>query len=258
MLKIYPVAAFTDNYIWVGINTDTNAAFVVDPGDSQPVIDFLSDKELKLTEILITHHHADHTGGIKGLLNYYKRQIPVYSPLKEDIPCATHFLKEEDEINILNKSLSLKVLDIPGHTKGHIAYYNDNILFCGDTLFSAGCGRLFEGTPEQMFNSLSKLKHLKPSTKVYCAHEYTLSNLKFAKTIEPNNKDISNLANEVSILRKQNKPSLPSTIQQELEINPFLRTLEPEVIATAKKHMVDSAPSELDVFATIRMLKDKF
>ncbi|HNP51280.1 MAG TPA: hydroxyacylglutathione hydrolase, partial [Nitrosomonas nitrosa] len=180
---IYPVRAFKDNYIWV--IRDQHYAAIVDPGDAVPVMAYLQQQNLQPIAILNTHHHHDHTGGNIALLTAFA--LPVYGPAKENIPGLTHRLSEGDTIHLAELSLDLSILDIPGHTAGHIAYYGANLLFCGDTLFACGCGRIFEGTPQQMYTSLQKLTKLPDDTLIYCAHEYTLANIRFATAIDPNN-----------------------------------------------------------------------
>lgn len=232
-LNVVPIPALKDNYIWAIINTQHNEALIVDPGEVALVNAFLKQHRLKLTGILLTHHHWDHTNGAEEL----KRQhdVPVFGSAGEKMPSATVSLREPESVHVENFPLTLKVLDIPGHTLGHIAYYGDGMLFCGDTLFSAGCGRLFEGTAEQMYQSLGKLAALPEDTKVYCGHEYTLSNLQFAKWVEPDNLDIQKRIDFVSELRRKNLPSLPSTLKDELAVNPFLRCGSIEKFAELRK-----------------------
>ena len=257
-MKISPIPAFTDNYIWQ-LN-DGSKAFVVDPGDAKPVIRFLESAELTLAGIILTHHHWDHTGGVKELLDLWPG-IPVYGPAREDIPEVTHPLEEGDSIHVLGKTF--EILDVPGHTAGHIAYYSvqkddHDLLFCGDTLFSSGCGRLFEGTAAQMYESLSKLKALPEETLVYCTHEYTSANLKFAQAVEPDNEDIAARIKEVEQLRSKDLPTVPSTLGLELRVNPFLRWDEPQVIASANERSETMSTEPVEVFAAIRAWKDKF
>lgn len=252
--QVYPVKAFRDNYIWT-IHNETHAV-VVDPGESQPVIDFLKSKKLNLLAILITHHHPDHIGGIKNLTD--RQDIPVYGPKTETIPSITHKLVEGDSVCLSALDMTLKVLDIPGHTAGHIAYVDDHRLFCGDTLFSCGCGRIFEGSPPQMFHSIEKLTALPDSTNVYCTHEYTLSNIKFARIVEPDNKDLENYEKIVEHKLANKQVSLPTSIGLEKTINPFLRCKEPSVIQAAQTQSKTPVSNEIEVFATIRSWKDKF
>lgn len=234
MLKVIPICAFNDNYIWLILQPETRHAAVVDPGDADPVISYCTKHNITIDAILVTHHHGDHTGGITTLAEHYS--TTVYGPAQEPIPKCDHPLHEGDSVTLptLN-GLTFDIIDIPGHTSGHIAYYGNNWLFCGDTLFSAGCGRLFEGTPEQMFTSLKKLKSLDLKTKIYCAHEYTLANLLFAQHVEPNNQDIVTHIENCTKLRANNKPTLPSTIEMELKINPFLRAKSEAIFTERRK-----------------------
>lgn len=220
MPLLQPIPAFNDNYIW--LLAQDGKAWVVDPGEAAPVLAALQTSKLTLAGILITHHHPDHTGGVKALLKDFP--VPVFGP--ENSPATDLIdnpLKDKESIRIGTWQFS--VMEIPGHTLDHIAFYcaAEKILFCGDTLFSAGCGRVFEGSYEQMYLSLSKLSALPDDTKVCCAHEYTLSNLRFAITTEPSNQDIIEYRNYCEILRAKNQPTLPSSIEQEKRINPFLR-----------------------------------
>jgi hydroxyacylglutathione hydrolase len=252
--QVYPVRAFQDNYIWT-IHNKTHAV-IVDPGESEPVIDFLRFNKLTLAAILVTHHHPDHVGGIKDIVRHY--DVPVYGPKTESIPAVSQRLIEGDLVRLDALGLTFKVLDIPGHTAGHIAYYDDQRLFCGDTLFSCGCGRIFEGTPSQMFHSIEKLTNLPDSTEVYCTHEYTLSNIKFALSVEPDNQNLKNYEKIVKAKLSNKQVSLPSSISLEKSINPFLRYNEPSVIDAAQTRSKTPVSNEVDVFATIRAWKDNF
>jgi hydroxyacylglutathione hydrolase len=258
VLHIHPVPAFSDNYLWVIHNG--RDAVTVDPGDARPVIDYLATHELKLSAILCTHHHADHVGGVEALLDFLdlRGKIPVYGPAGEKIPARTHALKEGDRISLQNLDLELDVLDVPGHTAGHIAYIGRDMLFCGDTLFACGCGRLFEGTPAQMTSSLSKFKRLPGHTRVYCAHEYTMANIRFAEAVEPDNADLQLRKAFCAAKRHRNEPTLPSTIALELATNPFLRWDSPAVIASAGKRAGHALNADQDIFATIREWKNNF
>lgn len=258
---IVAVRAFIDNYIWI-IRDHAHAA-VVDPGDAAPVLDYLKREKLRLVAVLNTHHHHDHVGGNLGLMREFT--VPVYGPGNEPIPAITHSLREshdaeneEGYIHIPDLALSLKVLDIPGHTAGHIAYYGANLLFCGDTLFSCGCGRLFEGTPEQMVTSLDKLTNLPDETRIYCGHEYTLDNIRFARLVEPDNQILIRREAAVEQLRERTLPSLPSTIGMEKMINPFLRCGEPEVIRTASQYAGKQLADRTNVFSALRAWKNSF
>ena len=251
---IIPIRAFQDNYIWC-LRRGSNAV-VVDPGDAKPVLEYLSVEGLQLAAILTTHHHGDHVGGNKALLAKYN--VPVFGPARENIPGVTRKLREGDVIKVPGIGLDLQVCDVPGHTAGHIAYYGDGVLFCGDTLFSCGCGRLFEGTATQMLSSLSKLAALPGNTLVYCAHEYTLSNLRFARAADPDNPEIERREASARAALADGRPSLPSTIESERAANPFLRSGNREVATSASRFAGRALTDPLEVFATLRKWKDGF
>ena len=216
MLHVTPIPAFRDNYIWA--LHDDKLAVLDDPGDAAPVFNFLREKNLQLNRILITHHHNDHVGGNRDLLA--KFPVPVYGPAAEKIDTLTQRLNENDIVNLPQLGLSFRIIEIPGHTAGHIAYVGHSMVFCGDTLFACGCGRLFEGTAAQMQVSLSKLAALPGDTKVYCAHEYTLANIAFARAVEPDNAALLQREFDDREKRGNNIPTVPSTIQIELATNP--------------------------------------
>lgn len=264
-LNIQAIKAFSDNYIWA--ITHSNKLTLVDPGDANVCINFIEQHQLTLNAILITHHHPDHTGGIEKLVAYCQQkqwQLTVYGPKNENIPHCDVKLSENDIINIID--IKLKVIDLPGHTAGHIAYFAqanvepfyDPMLFCGDTLFSGGCGRLFEGSAEQMLHSLNKLANLPESTKVYCAHEYTQTNLKFALTVEPDNEILKNYNLKVNDLRNKEQSTIPTTIKLEKQINPFLRSHKTTLQTSAKQFDSNTQTTSLDTFTTIRRWKDNF
>ena len=259
-LSVYPIPAFNDNYIWA--LHDGRQCAVVDPGDAAPVRDYLQRHKLNLKAILITHHHHDHTGGLQELLR--DTDAEVYGPEGGHIPGIKHAVGDQDEIRIM-ESLSLKVIAVPGHTLDHIAYYaassidiTQPLLFCGDTLFAAGCGRIFEGTPEMMYQSLQKLATLPEDTLVYCAHEYTLNNLRFAAMAEPGNGDVARRLEAESAKRQLQQPTLPSNIGLELRTNPFLRchteSLDRQVTAHSQ---LPASHSPEQLFAELRRWKDK-
>lgn len=256
MIRVEPISAFRDNYIWFIIHEPSNKVAIVDPGDAGPVLDRISSDHLIPAAVLITHHHPDHVGGIGGILAQY--QIPVYGPIHEKIPGRTHALKEGDILELPEFDLQFDILDMPGHTSGAIAYYGEGMVFVGDTLFLSGCGRLFEGTPQQMYDSLSKLARLPDETKIYCAHEYTLANLNFARAVEPENKDIQSQIVDCRALRDRNIPTVPGTIAREKRVNPFLRVSQEVVVQAACRHTERQLKGQVEVFAAIRNWKDNF
>lgn len=253
MMKVHTVKAFDDNYIWLIGTGDSKLVAAVDPGDAEPVLTYLHDNGLTLCAILITHHHYDHTGGIADLTARFA--VPVYGPANETIRGRTQAVAEGDEIALEN-GLKFHVLDTPGHTRGHVCYIGHGALFCGDTLFSAGCGRLFEGTAEQMHNSLAKLAALPDETQVYCAHEYTRANLKFARVAEPDNADMAKRQAEVEALLKAGRPTVPSTMAIEKKTNPFLRSHIESLVTAAEHFAGHSLNTGAEIFATVRYWKD--
>jgi len=253
-VTVIPIPAFQDNYIWLMRNQRYAAA--VDPGDAVPVLAYLRREKLELTAILNTHHHADHVGGNAGLLREFR--VPVYGPRNESIPLLTYRLVEGDHVSLPSLGLDFKVLDIPGHTSGHIAYYGANLLFCGDTLFACGCGKLFEGTAQQMYASLQKLSSLPDATLVYCGHEYTLANIRFAKAADPANAALLKLETTVRGLRELGMPTLPSDIGLEKATNPFLRCNHPEIVQAASRAAGKKLTDPESVFAAIREWKNNF
>jgi len=255
-MNLLALPAFTDNYIWM--LHDGQSAVVVDPGDAAPVIEALDRLALQLAGILVTHHHADHVGGVNALRP--RLQGPVWGPAREKIPEPFTPLHEGDTLEVLG--LHFRVLDVPGHTAGHIAYAQSGagkapLLFCGDTLFSAGCGRLFEGTPAQMHDSLSKLAALPSDTRVCCTHEYTLSNLRFAAAVEPGNAERAAYEARCLAQRAEGQPTLPSRIGLELQVNPFLRCAQPEVVAAARAQGA-TGNDEVGVLAALREWKNRY
>ncbi len=254
MLEIVPLPAFQDNYIWT-LPAGRNAA-VVDPGEARPVREYLAREGLALAAILATHHHPDHVGGISELVRKWK--VPVHGPKGEPIPELTHPVGQGDTVAIPELGASFSVLDIPGHTRAHVAYYGLESLFCGDTLFACGCGRVFEGTPEQMLASLMKLAALPDATKVYCGHEYTLANIRFARAVDPDNAVLAAREERARRLREAGRPTLPSTLGEERATNPFLRCAEPVVVESANKYLGARIADPARVFAAIRDWKNRF
>ncbi len=254
MLAIHAVPAFKDNYIWMLV--DGRDAVAVDPGDAAPVEEFLAARGLALAAVLATHHHADHVGGLPALATRWK--CPTFGPAREVSAALDQRLAEGDRITVPGIGIELAALDIPGHTAGHIALAGAGLLFCGDTLFACGCGRLFEGTPAQMVESLGKLARLPGATRVYCGHEYTIANIRFAEAVEPGNAALAERRAREESKRAGGEPTLPSTIAEELATNPFLRCSEPEVVAAARRHAGRALAGPIEVFAELREWKNAF
>lgn len=253
-MEIVPIPALKDNYIWALIN-DRKEVIIVDPGEAEPVLAFLQQRSLTLVAILVTHHHWDHTAGIEALVQ--AKEVPVYGSVNEPVPLISHPLQDGDEFLIENFKDRFLVMAIPGHTLGHIAYYSGGNLFCGDTLFAGGCGRIFEGTALQMFTSLKKLMGLPGNTKIYCAHEYTLANLQFAKRVEPDNHDLEARLGRVKGMHAKGLVTLPSTMEDEIKTNPFLRCEFPSIREAVEEQVGKRLVNEVDVFAALREWKNK-
>ncbi len=256
-MNLIPLPAFQDNYLW--LLQDGQRALVVDPGDADPLLAGLRQAAARLEAILVTHHHGDHTGGVQALRE--ATGAVVYGPAREDIPAPFTPVSGGDTVRVLG--LDWQVIDVPGHTAGHIAYYCADVdgaplLFCGDTLFSGGCGRLFEGTPAQMLDSLERLAALPANTRVCCAHEYTLSNLRFAQAVEPGNDDLARHRAHCEALRAQGLPTLPSSIGLERTLNPFLRSRLPGVAHAVRASRDAQARDAVAVFAALRAWKNEF
>lgn len=259
-LEYVPVPAFEDNYIW--LVSDGRHAVAVDPGEAEPVRAYLAKRGWQLSAILLTHHHRDHVGGVADLLN--GQAVPVYGPAGEAIEHLTYRLKHGDRVTLAEPALEFTVLDVPGHTSGHIAYFQaadprgTPHVFCGDTLFACGCGRLFEGTPAQMLDSLDSLAALPGSTEVHCAHEYTLSNIRFALACDPDNRALHDWRDAATALRARKMPTLPTTIAHERAVNPFLRAADQAIQTTLAEQLHESVPDRLAAFTLMREWKNRF
>jgi hydroxyacylglutathione hydrolase len=252
MLTLIPLPAFEDNYIWVW--HDDRHAVAIDPGDAAPLIAYLDAHQLALTAVLITHHHRDHTGGNARLRQRY--DCAIYAPDNPRIPDVTHVLRDGDAVDLVKPGLHFEVLATPGHTLDHISYVGHGCLFCGDTVFGCGCGKLFEGNPAMMAASLDAILALPDTTRVCCAHEYTLSNIDFAKTIAGDNATLLARERADRALRAQDRPTLPSTLALEKATNPFLRFHEPDMTAFAAAYLNRPHPRPDEVFGAIRAAKD--
>ena len=254
MINIEPIKAFNDNYIW--LVTTNEGSIVIDPGEAHKTIKYLKENDLNLDAILITHHHFDHTGGIEDMLKF--KNVDVYGPVN-NISSINKKLRDGDLFSLIG--IDFKIIEIPGHTLDHIAFFSENngnpFLFCGDTLFSSGCGRVFEGTFEQMHKSVLKLKSLPANTKIYAGHEYTQSNLKFAMEVEPLNQKLVSRYNDVQDLLNKGTPTLPTTLELELEVNPFLRCQTKEVQSSVVKQF-NTSNHEDEIFKALRQWKDNF
>lgn len=256
MSSIIGLRALKDNYIWVIQEPQSTKIIVVDPGEAKPVLDYIKTHDLNLAGILITHHHWDHTNGIQDLLKHFP-DIPVYSSFVDKVEGVTHTVQDADEIHFDHLAMPIQVLGIPGHTLGHTAYLYDKALFSGDMLFSVGAGKNFEGTILQMMQSLHKLKQLPKETLLYCGHEYTLSNITFAQKVEPNNLDLAQRKKEVEALVSQGLPSLPVTLESELNTNPFLRWDTLTVIEAAERHAQKALNDTVQVWQVLREWKNQ-
>ncbi len=254
MINATPVPILSDNYVWVLSRPDSSSAVIVDPGEAAPVSEFLESSGLQCAAVLLTHHHADHVEGAPEIGETWK--CPIYGPANESIQGVTHPTSGND--TLAEAGLTFEVLSVPGHTRGHVAFVGHGHLLCGDTLFAGGCGRIFEGTPAQMFASLSCLAALDPETRVCCAHEYTVANLEFAVEVEPGNAQLVDRLASARVTRSAGRPTVPSILNEELVSNPFLRFHHPEIIDAASHHAGRRLKPGLEVFTEVRRWKDKF
>jgi len=255
-VDVSAIPAFDDNYIWLLTREGYSGCAVVDPGDEEPVIQTLEAKGLMLDAILVTHKHGDHVGGIRELKQRWPNAL-VYGPANEPIKTIEHRLVAGDSVKLEDLGIHFDVLDVPGHTEGHIAYVTEGAVFCGDTLFAGGCGRVFSGTHEQLSDSLLRLAKLPLDILVYCAHEYTQANLGFAQWVEPDNSDLQSRVKHVADLRNKGQATVPSTLNEELLTNPFMRTQAPDVIAAAERWAGETLNNPAAVFHALRTWKDK-
>ena len=254
MIQVDGIAAFEDNYIWVIRIDDSNDCVIVDPGDAQPVLRHMQQHGLTPTAILITHRHHDHVGGVAELLKHFK--LPVYGP--QSVSVCTQAVCEGDTITLLNGRLIFEILDIPGHTLEHIAYLSQGNLFSGDTIFSAGCGRVFDNSAIQLHESLTRLSNLPADTMIYCTHEYTAANIKFALEVEPDNDELHDYAKTVASRREQGESTIPTSLQQQLDINPFLRVDNQTIRASLQRYTDEPISSSAAAFIALRRWKDNF
>lgn len=257
MHHIHPIKILEDNYVWSIQKSNSPYLVIVDPGEAEPVLEYINQHHLTLAAILLTHHHLDHTGGVTGILERYPN-TPVYGSRKDEVPGMNYFIEEGDLIDLPKLDLNFKVMEIPGHTHGHVAYLHKNMLFSGDVLFSSGVGKIFEGTALQMFQSLEKLKQLPTDTLIYAAHEYTLANIVFAQTVDSKNEALERRRLSVEELRKNDLPSLPVSLETELQTNPFLRCDVPSIMTSVQSHCGIKLSSPLAIFTHLRLWKDKF
>jgi len=256
MLELTPISILSDNYVWLLSRPESSRAAIVDPGEAVPVLTTLAGRGIGLAAILLTHHHGDHTGGAGELVRRFA--APVHAAARESNRAVDRPDADGDMIALTDLDIELRVLEVPGHTSGHVAYLGDGFVLTGDALFAGGCGRVFEGTPAQMHASLSRLATLPPPTQVYCAHEYTLSNLAFAREVEPGNEVLVRRLEQSRELRSRGEVTLPSTIEVELATNPFLRCNEPAVVAAAERRAGRPVAPGAETFAVIRAWKDVF
>lgn len=254
--QIKAVPALKDNYIWLIIHSNSNQCLIIDPGDAKPVIETIDQLKLKPCAVLLTHHHYDHSQGALALKTRYN--LKVYGSAIEGVASVTNPLFDETSLNFFPESTTVSVLKIPGHTRDHLAYLVGQHLFCGDTLFTSGCGRLFEGTASQLLNSLKKIMTLPDQTLIYCGHEYTLANLKFAQTVDPDNEHLLIRIEDTICLRDKHLPSVPASLLLEKQTNPFLRCNTQAIKTAVEKQFSQTFENELQIFTALRKWKDTF
>jgi len=258
MLEVISIPTFNDNYVWLIKNTENNHCCIVDPGQSAPVLDVINQQNLILEAILITHHHYDHIDGISDIINASTSPVQIYSSIALEVDAPVTLVTENTQLNLLNNSLALSVMATPGHKREHVVYYNQAMLFSGDTLFSGGCGRILDGSATELFSSLQRIKALDENILVYPAHEYTQANLMFCYAVEPQNKDLKKHIEHTAKLRQQGLPTVPNSLKNEKEINVFLRTEQATVSMAMEHKLLDILTSEQAVFTALREWKDHF
>lgn len=254
MLQIWPIPVFSDNYVWVLERDGSDRVIVVDPGEAPPVLNALETRGLTVAAVLLTHHHRDHIGGLADVVRRF--EPAVYGAAADQISGVDHPLADGDTVSLPDLELAFGVVTLPGHTLNHLGYIGDDVALVGDTLFAGGCGRVFEGTFDQMHDSLDRLAALPDDTKAYCAHEYTVANLRFARLIEPDSRPLSDRLDAAEATRAEGLPTVPSTIGYERATNPFLRCAEPTVVAAAERHAGRALEPGAEVFGVIRSWKD--
>ena len=258
MLEVISIPTFNDNYVWLIKNTENNHCCIVDPGQAEPVLQVIEQQNLILDAILITHHHYDHIDGISGILNASENPIQIYSSIAMEIDAQVTLVGEDSQLSLLDNNLRLTAMLTPGHKREHVVYYNQDMLFSGDTLFSGGCGRILDGSANELFSSLQRIKALNEQTLVYPAHEYTQANLMFCYAVEPQNNKLKQHIQYTAKLRQQGLPTVPNSLQHEKQINVFLRTNEATVTMAMENKLLDILSSELAVFTALRAWKDQF